>query len=337
MPGSRRHVALARRGVLCSVALTLAVAGALAGWPAVPALGWSNGPDHGNGFGTHDGVLYQADREAAAQGYDWLEFSVAQPVTDDPDTVYHDFVNHVYQVVGRPYGSSPTKVASLFSEAVDELRRGDRPAASRTFGLLSHYYSDTCQPLHTEQTTAEKKVHAPYESAVDRSLRSPADGAQFLQPHKVVPVTAARASTIAAAETANRDYSALVAEYSARRFDPVVEQITARSLDHAVSGLADLIAGASVAAGVARAPTSVSRARSRGSRAPGADASPAANGSAVDASAGEASSMATTTSTVSGGAVAAVLGRLAVGCACGFTLLALLTSFAALFMRRKTP
>ena len=310
MSGRRERVTLARRSVLLAVCLALTLAGSLAVWSAVPALGWSNGPDHGNGFGTHDWVLYQADREAAAQGYGWLEFSVAQPVTDDPDTVYHDFVNHVYQVAGRPYGSSPTKVSSLFSEAVDELRRGDRPAASRTFGSLSHYNSDTCQPLHTEQTTAEKKVHAPYESAVDRLLRSPADGAEFLQPHKVVPVTDARASTIAAAETANTEYSALVAEYSARRFDPAVEQITARSLDHAVSGLADLIAGAS----------------------------PIASGRAVGASAGMPALAGPPGGNASvAGVAAATPADSRSGGACGFTLLALLTSFAVLFRRCKTP
>ena len=67
---STRQARRGRRGI---IVLTLA-AFALLAIPSA-AQAWANGGDHGNGFGTHDWVLSEADRLAAARGYHWLSWS----------------------------------------------------------------------------------------------------------------------------------------------------------------------------------------------------------------------------------------------------------------------
>ena len=109
--------------LVCLVALLL---------PAV-ALAWSNGDDHGNGFGTHDWVLQEADRLAAKQSAGWVKLSVALPKTDDPDTVFHDTYYHVYDVWGAStYGDAPKKVSEYYGKALAARKAGDwtRPAST---------------------------------------------------------------------------------------------------------------------------------------------------------------------------------------------------------------
>ena len=143
----------------------LALALALLGVLPVSAFAWANGPQYGEGFGTHDWILYHSNQSARLAGYDWLDWRTAQSACDDPDMVLRDFYHHVYDRTGDPYGDSPARVEALYRQAVVELRRGDRIAASRTVGLLSHYLSDTANPLHTDQTPAEKNMHSRYEDA----------------------------------------------------------------------------------------------------------------------------------------------------------------------------
>jgi hypothetical protein len=216
------------------------------------ALAWSNGPDWGNGFGTHDWVLYQADRMAAAQGYDWLDYKEAQRFTDDPDMVIGDTVNHIYHVSGNHNGSSPSRVQELYDQTVEELRSGDRVAASRSFALLSHYYSDTCMPLHTAQTPAEEPVHQSLEEAQDRLLESPDAQLDIVLPHELTPSTDPKRQTIDAAELANRDYATLVDEYARYRYSDRVRLICNRALNHSVDGVADLQAAVGRDAGSPR-------------------------------------------------------------------------------------
>jgi hypothetical protein len=223
----------------------------LACTPAL-ALAWSNGPDWGNGFGTHDWVLYQADRMAAAQGYDWLDFKEAQRFTDDPDMVIGDTVNHIYHVSGNHNGSSPSRVEELYSQTVEELRSGDRVAASRSFALLSHYYSDTCMPLHTAQTPAEEPVHQSLEDAQDRLLDSPDAQVDIVLPHELAPSTSPKQQTIDAAELANHDYMTLVDQYARYRYSDRVRLVCDRALNHSVDGLADLQAAVGRDAGSPR-------------------------------------------------------------------------------------
>jgi hypothetical protein len=216
------------------------------------ALAWANGPQYGEGFGTHDWVLYHANQNAVRAGYNWVDWPTAQSASDDPDMVVRDFYYHVYDRTGDPYGDSPVRVAALYGQAVGELSSGDRIAASRSLGLLSHYLSDTTNPLHTDQTPAEKNMHSRYEDALDDQTASPGADAALLSPHTAAPSGDAAALTRRLASDAHADYAALVSRYLAQGNSPQVQAITARSLNAAVGGVADTIAGISADAGELR-------------------------------------------------------------------------------------
>ncbi|NTW28976.1 MAG: hypothetical protein HGA39_06410 [Coriobacteriia bacterium] len=209
----------------------------------VTAYSWANGPG-GDGFGTHDWVLYEANHQATSAGVTWLDWSVAQKATDDPDTVLHDTYYHVYDIWGSTYGNSPQRVAQLYAETVQALKAGDTAGASRSFGLLSHYYSDTCNPLHTDQSTAEDSIHSRYEDAVDNVTTMPGQNRSWVGFDGIQYLSDASQATKLAASQAHTMYTDLVTEYSNNGFDPKVSAITASSLNNAVNGLVDLMASA---------------------------------------------------------------------------------------------
>jgi hypothetical protein len=211
---------------------------------ALALSGWSNGLNGGDSFGTHDWVLYQANRLATAGGVRWLDWSVAQPATDDPDTVLHDTYHHVYDVWGSPYGDAPTRVQALYDETVRALHSGDREAASRSFGLLSHYYSDICQPMHTDQCPAENAIHSKYELAAQDYTDDPSGNVSWAVADGLVRVPDATAETVRAATSAHGSYSQLVSEFAARGMDAKVLAITRQSVNRAANDLADLLLSA---------------------------------------------------------------------------------------------
>jgi len=208
----------------------------------IPALvGWSNGPDGGNGFGTHDWTLYEANRLAVAGGATWLDWSVAQPVTDDPDMVLHDTYHHVYDIWGSTYGDAPTRVQALYDETVQHLRVGDRASASRSFGLLSHYYSDICNPLHTDQCVAEEAIHSRYEQVAQTYTDQLDENRDWIVPDGLQQITDVTAETEQAAATSHKSYVSLVTEFAAAGMDAQVTSITRMSLNRAANDLADLM------------------------------------------------------------------------------------------------
>jgi hypothetical protein len=166
--------------------------------------------------------------------------------------VLRDFYHHVYDRTGEPYGDAPTRVDALYRQAVAELRGGDRIAASRTLGLLSHYLSDVSNPLHTDQTPAETTMHSRYEDAVDNATSSPDESASLLGPHAATPTADAGALAEQIAGTAHGDYDALVSGFNAEGNSAQVQEITRRSLNAGVGGVADAIAGISADAGEER-------------------------------------------------------------------------------------
>lgn len=217
-----------------SVALLLCV--------LLPALvGWSNGPNGGDSFGTHDWVLYEANRLATADGVRWLDWNVAQPATDDPDTVLHDTYHHVYDVWSSSYGDAPTRVAELYAETVSELKAGDRVAASKNFGLLAHYYADINNPLHTDQVPEEESIHSAYELAAQTYTDEPNKNSAWVVSDGLRYVPDATAETEQAATTSHGSYQLLVSEFTAKGMDAQVLAITRQSLNRAANDLADLI------------------------------------------------------------------------------------------------
>lgn len=211
----------------------------------VPALvGWSNGSTGGDSFGTHDWILRQADRLAVAGGVSWLDRAVGEAATDDPDLVLHDTYHHVYDIWGSTYGDAPRRVQELYDETVQQLRDGDREGASRTFGLLSHYYSDVCQPLHTDQCPAEDAIHDRYELAAQRYTDDPGENDSWVVSDGLRQVPDAAGATEQAAVSSHASYDLLVGEFAAQGMDTRVLLITEQSLNRAANDLAGLMATA---------------------------------------------------------------------------------------------
>lgn len=232
-----------RRIAACALILILS-------WPAV-AFAWANGPAGGSGYGTHDWVLDQAITLSARHGgASWVDRDVALAATDDPDTALHDFYHHVYDTTGKTYGDAPVRIEALFLQAVGELKSGDRRSASASLGLLSHYYADICNPMHTDQTPAEERVHSRYEDAVDDDTSLPGMNAAWITALEERPSSEEGVRAAAAAAEVNSAYAELVREFASRGRDTVVDRITREALNRAVNDVAAVIDDISREAGV---------------------------------------------------------------------------------------
>lgn len=213
--------------------------------------GWSNGANGGDSFGTHDWALYQANRVARDSGVSWLDWPLAQAATDDPDTVLHDTYHHVYDVWGKPWGDAPTRVQELYDETVRELKAGDREAASVSFGLLSHYFSDVSNPLHTDQCPQEEGIHSRYELDAQALTSSVNQNRDWITPEALTRRPSAKALTEQVADESHASYDTLVSDYAANGMDERAVSITRTALDRAADGLADLLYSAACDASVA--------------------------------------------------------------------------------------
>jgi hypothetical protein len=209
--------------------------------PAV-AQAWSNGDDHGNGFGTHDWVLQEANRLAARQNAGWVKLRVALPRTDDPDTVFHDTYYHVYDVWGAStYGDAPKKVSEYYGKALAARKAGDWMQASRFVGLMAHYYADICNPIHTDQTVAEDRMHSSYETKTQTYTDSVGENRSWITYDGYRATTNVVGFTKTTASAGHKYYSALVKGYNSGGMNATVLSITKKSLNRAANGLADLI------------------------------------------------------------------------------------------------
>lgn len=218
-------------GVLALTALVLSPTAALA---------WSNGPAGMQSFGTHDWVMKEADDLARSKGFSWLNLKVALAATDNPDSTIRDFYYHVYDIWGSRYGNSPQRVAEIMTKAKKALVRGDKKKASYWVGLASHYYADTCNPLHTDQTRAEERMHSDYEWAAQRYTDSRDENDAWVD-SKPRRISTPSAATKAAAKAAHKDYRRLVTTFNRGGFNGTVRGITKRSLSRAAAGTAGLI------------------------------------------------------------------------------------------------
>ncbi|MEO0881992.1 MAG: DUF4332 domain-containing protein [Pseudomonadota bacterium] len=89
-----------------------------------------------------------------------------------PDTKFKDFKNHVLHVSEGEWGGARDKAAEWYGEAVAALKRKNWSKAAYALGVLSHYYSDPIQPLHTGQTEEEGAIHRALEWSVAKSYHT---------------------------------------------------------------------------------------------------------------------------------------------------------------------
>lgn len=223
-----------RLTTLCALVIALLLGS------ATPAFAWWNGGLGGNGFGTHDWVINEAARLAGNP--DWLNKSVAFLASDDPDTVYLDWRYHAYDEWGNCGGEAPQKAASLFASVGKAYRAGDFRTASKRLGLLSHYYSDVCNPLHTESSDpVERLMHSAYEYSAGLRTNRLGENRAWIVSDGFQPVSDIASRTVAAARRAHPRYSRLILDYHTYGYNAWVAKTTRVALNRAVNDLADII------------------------------------------------------------------------------------------------
>jgi hypothetical protein len=223
------------------------------------AFAWCNGPDNGDGFGTHDWILDQAIRLAGPDA-SWIDAPTALAATDDPDDEIVRF-DHIF--LDRPrYGGAPQRVADLYYEAVRAYAAGDTVGSSRSLGLLSHYYSDTLNPYHTSYAAiARSALHVPYELALIPYTRTPGQNGQWIVAAARKPIADIRRESVLAARYSRARFTRLFAGLTATATidiaQPDVSAVTTQVLSRAANDLADIIGGIRRGEGLALAPATV--------------------------------------------------------------------------------
>lgn len=124
---------------------------------------------------THHRLALDALRRLAGERADeWRnlflsEYEAYLQGSKAPDDEFKDFQNHVLHV-GENYWGGATKAAQLWYKlTVTALRNADWRGAVYSAGVMSHYVTDPCMPLHTGQTEAEGKIHRAAEWSIAKS------------------------------------------------------------------------------------------------------------------------------------------------------------------------
>jgi hypothetical protein len=132
-----------------------------------PVQAWSNGSSGPNSYGTHDWILDKAIWTLKRRGnrVDWVKLQTALWATDDPDVkngIDHASGTwwHVYDIWGEKYGDAPEAIKVWFKRAAKRLASGHRRKASRALGILAHLLGDLANPMHTDQTRVEDRIHS---------------------------------------------------------------------------------------------------------------------------------------------------------------------------------
>jgi hypothetical protein len=231
---------------------------------ATPVLGWGNGGNLGNGYGTHDWIVSQALKVFGDAPPAWLDVDAALLATDDPDKVFWAANEHVFYEKGYGRGAVD-RVSEFYHQALAAHLAGDDATASIAFGWMSHYYGDILQPYHTSYAAVDlDDSHLRYENLVGALTRGPDATPEWSttdrEPSAIADV---RTTAIAAAAYSRKYFGEL---YSVFKVDetvlaPRVMEITGYLLKRASSDLADLLysidQGVGEAAPVASVKTSV--------------------------------------------------------------------------------
>jgi len=120
---------------------------------------------------THKWLVDQALNHVPS---DWktLFINYKQEIIDGctaPDRIFHDWENHVYHP-NTGWGGAPATVAKWYSWFVGNLTNENYEEAFFAAGVLSHYVSDVCNPLHTDSSDEESTMHSDYEYDVGEHL-----------------------------------------------------------------------------------------------------------------------------------------------------------------------
>jgi len=228
------------RRPLASLALSLVLLASM----ATPALGWANGGNLGNAYGTHDWIVGQAYKVFGDQPPAWFDLQTALLATDDPDKLFWATNEHVF--FERGYGRGAVdRIAEFYHQALAAHLAGDDQMASTAFGWMAHYYGDILQPYHTNYAAVHLgDSHRRYEMLVGAVTRNPEASPEWStadrEPKTVADV---RPVAIAAAAYSRKFFPEL---YRLFKVDetvlvPRVSEITGFLLKRASSDLADML------------------------------------------------------------------------------------------------
>ncbi|QDT08140.1 DUF4332 domain-containing protein [Planctomycetes bacterium K23_9] len=84
----------------------------------------------------------------------------------DPDVRICDFQNQIIHVEDGYWGGGPRVAQLWYHRLLQNLQRRDFRKAAQSAGILTHYFTDALQPLHTGETRRESLVHLPFERSV---------------------------------------------------------------------------------------------------------------------------------------------------------------------------
>ncbi len=85
-----------------------------------------------------------------------------------PDRKFRDFRNHVFH---PPYGGAPEAAERAWRKMVDEFLKGNSRKGVFWAGVSSHYIADVTQPMHTDTSPEEERVHKVFEYAVFKAIK----------------------------------------------------------------------------------------------------------------------------------------------------------------------
>lgn len=117
----------------------------------------------------------------------------------------------------------------------NRLGNGNERGASRALGIMSHFIADVANPMHTDSSEREDRVHSSHESAVDTRIPDypfSYDGRDAAKPGP---------RTRRGARAAHPYYWDLVRNYDNHGYNATVHRITRRQLNRAINALADLL------------------------------------------------------------------------------------------------
>ena len=217
-------------------------------------------------------ILTQAVSEAVQSGTGWVDLSSALPTVGLPDTVAHDVRYHDYVPRnGGHVGAAPERTAVYFELVRDALQAGDTATASRLLGMLTFYYTDAVNPLHTGACRSERRMHRRFElrvmallnsdSRFERSVCAALAGSDTAESATASARAAGAAQNVAAftaasSARAHRFYRSLVRTYLRHGFSRIASRIAATTLERSVHGVATLIEAAAQPAAVPTPPSS---------------------------------------------------------------------------------
>ncbi len=209
-----------------------------------PALGWANGGNLGNAYGTHDWIVSQAVKVFGDNPPAWLDLNAALLATDDPDKVFWATNEHVFNEKGYGRGAVD-RITEFYHQALVAHQAGDDLTASITFGWMAHYYGDILQPYHTNYAAIDLDAsHRRYEKLVQAVTRNPDASPEWSTANRTPKAVAdVRTTAIAAAAYSRKFFPEL---YQLFKVDetvlaPRVAEITGFLLKRASSDLADIL------------------------------------------------------------------------------------------------